>query len=94
MKPEDILCKHVDKESMDELSENVWPDIIDAMKEYALHITCGAVGIIKQIIDEDQTITPFHAGYDENGNYVYKNKIIVSDTLLNRMYDIVKPKDK
>ena len=32
---EEILSKHVDKQSMDELDENVWPDIVDAMKEYA-----------------------------------------------------------
>ena len=43
MKPEAILHKHVDKESIDELSENVWPDIVDAMKEYALHIAREAV---------------------------------------------------
>ena len=43
MTPEAILHKHVDKESMDELSENVWPDIVDAMREYALHIAREAV---------------------------------------------------
>ena len=43
MTPEEILHKHVDKESMDEFSENVWPDIVDAMKEYALHIAQEAV---------------------------------------------------
>ena len=40
---EDILSKHVDKKSMDELSENVWPDIVDAMKEYALQVAREAV---------------------------------------------------
>jgi NAD-dependent SIR2 family protein deacetylase len=34
-KSEEILHKHIDKESMDELSENVWTDMIDAMEEYA-----------------------------------------------------------
>ena len=43
MTPEEILHKHVDKESMDELSENVWPDIVDAMKEYALSVAREAV---------------------------------------------------
>ena len=41
---ENILSKHVDKKSMDELSENVWPDIVDAMKEYALQVAREAVG--------------------------------------------------
>ena len=40
---EDILSKHVDKKSMDELSENVWPDIVDAMKEYTLQVAREAV---------------------------------------------------
>ena len=35
---EEVLSKHVDKQSMDELDENVWPDIVDAMKEYALQV--------------------------------------------------------
>ena len=40
---EEILSKHVDKKSMDELSDNVWPDIVDAMKEYALQVAREAV---------------------------------------------------
>jgi hypothetical protein len=35
-KSEEILHKHIDKESMNELSENVWIDMIDAMEEYAI----------------------------------------------------------
>lgn len=31
---EEILKDHIDKESMDSLSENVWPDMIEAMEEY------------------------------------------------------------
>lgn len=31
---EEILHKHIDKESMDELSVYVWPDMLDAMQEY------------------------------------------------------------
>jgi len=34
---EKILHKHIDKESMDELSVNVWPDMLDAMQEHASH---------------------------------------------------------
>lgn len=34
MTKEEILNKHIDKESMDELSENIWPDMLDAMEEY------------------------------------------------------------
>lgn len=34
-KADDILHGHIDKESMDELSVNVWPDMIDAMFEFA-----------------------------------------------------------
>ena len=53
-KPEAILHKHVDKESMDELSENVWPDIVDAMKEHALHVAREAVEeVMKQNIEAD-----------------------------------------
>ena len=40
---EEILSKYVDKKSMDELSGNVWPDIVDAMKEYALQVAREAV---------------------------------------------------
>jgi hypothetical protein len=32
---EEILSKHIDKESMDGLSENVWSDMLEAMEEYA-----------------------------------------------------------
>jgi len=32
---EEILKKHIDKESMDDLSVNVWLDILEAMDEYA-----------------------------------------------------------
>lgn len=32
---EEILANHIDKESMDELSVNVWPDMLEAMEEYA-----------------------------------------------------------
>jgi len=32
---EEILHEHIDKESMDELSVNVWPDILEAMEAYA-----------------------------------------------------------
>ena len=31
---EGILHQYIDKESMDELSVNVWPDMIDAMEAY------------------------------------------------------------
>ena len=55
MTPEEILHKHVDKESMDELSKNVWPDIVDAMKEYAISVAREAVeeekSTNKQLID-------------------------------------------
>lgn len=33
-KAEEILQKHIDKESMDEISGNIWPDIIEAMLDY------------------------------------------------------------
>ena len=33
---EEILQEHIDKESMDDLSENIWPDMLDAMEEYAV----------------------------------------------------------
>ena len=32
---EEILHEHIDKESMDELSVNVWPDMLEAMEAYA-----------------------------------------------------------
>ena len=32
---EEILANHIDKESMDELSVNVWPDMLEAMTEFA-----------------------------------------------------------
>jgi len=32
---EAILHRHIDKQSMDELSVNVWPDILEAMTEFA-----------------------------------------------------------
>ena len=32
--PEEILKKHIDKQSMDELCENIWPDMLDAMEDY------------------------------------------------------------
>ena len=40
---EEILSKHVDKDSMDELSENVFPDMINAMKEYAITVIIPAI---------------------------------------------------
>jgi hypothetical protein len=33
---EEILHKHIDKKSMDEISVNIWPDMIEAMKLYAI----------------------------------------------------------
>jgi len=35
MTKEEILHKHISKECMDELSENIWFDMLDAMEEYA-----------------------------------------------------------
>ena len=32
----EILTRHIDKETMDSLSENIWPDMLDAMHEYAV----------------------------------------------------------
>ena len=32
---EEILKEYIDKESMDELSGNVWPDMLEAMEEYS-----------------------------------------------------------
>ena len=34
-KPEDILLNHIDKQSMDEVCENIWPDMLEAMQEFA-----------------------------------------------------------
>ena len=31
---ERILAEYIDKQSMDELCENIWPDMLDAMEDY------------------------------------------------------------
>lgn len=38
-KKEQILHSHIDKESMDYMSVNIWPDMLEAMDEYAQTIT-------------------------------------------------------
>ena len=53
---EEILSKYVDKKSMDELSENVWPDIVDAMKEYALQVAREAVEAEKHSMGDKNPI--------------------------------------
>ena len=49
---EEILSKYVDKKSMDELSENVWPDIVDAMKECTLQV-------VREAVDEEKEAWSF-----------------------------------
>jgi hypothetical protein len=46
---EEILANHIDKESMDELSVNVWLDMLEAMQEYA---TLHAQRIAEKMVSE------------------------------------------
>ena len=46
---EEILANHIDKESMDELSVNVWPDMLEAMQEFA---TLHAQRLAEKMVEE------------------------------------------
>ena len=88
MKPEEILHKHVDKESIDELSENVWPDIVDAMKEYALSVAREAAEEeIKTNVDAYNSIVELQSsskGKFEDAIYV-KGKEQAAMSILSRI---------
>ncbi len=46
---ETILHKHVDKDQLDDLSSNIWPDLIDALIEFE--------GIAEKFIKKEQMDT-------------------------------------
>ena len=51
---EAILHRHIDKQSMDELSVNVWPDMLEAMHEFAAQpqpTAEGAEEILESLIE-------------------------------------------
>ena len=45
--------------------------------------------LIKEILETNDNPREIHSGYDDQGNYVYENALIVSDQMLKRMKSLI-----
>lgn len=61
----EILQKYIDKESMDEVSENIWPDMLDAMKAA---IDADRKQVVKKIKDAQSALLLAQIHKNNHGN--------------------------